>query len=172
MKPENMPKADFVVSILLMIFGVWIVIHSLQMPRFQELEANPFSVPGIVPGVLGTIIFILSLTVFIRSLKQGGYRLGINRHTLQDFLRDTSTQRMLLTTAICIVYGLVMIGHMNYYLATFVFVWCFLLLFQYRFSENVIVNKQKLLITSLVQAALTAAVVGAVFRYLFLVDLP
>ena len=61
---------------------------------------------------------------------------------------------------------------MNYYLATFVFVWCFLLLFQYRFSENVIVNKQKLLITSLVQAALTAAVVGAVFRYLFLVDLP
>ena len=82
MKPENMPRADFVVSILLMCFGIWVIVHSLQMPRFQDLGANPFSVPGIVPGILGTIIFLLSLTVFIRSLRRKGHRLGINRQTL------------------------------------------------------------------------------------------
>lgn len=171
MKPENMPKADFVVSILLMLFSVWIVAHSLQMPRFEDLGANPFSVPGIVPGLLGTVIFILSLAVFIRSLRQKGYRLGINRQTLQGFLRDASIQRMLLTTAICIIYGMAMVGRMNYYLATFIFVLGFLLIFQYRAAEEAAARK-KLLITSLVQSALTAAIVGAVFRYLFLVDLP
>ena len=171
MKPENMPKADFVVSILLMAFGIWIVIHSLQMPRFKELSANPFSVPGIVPGVLGTIIFILSLAVFVRSLRHKGYRLGINRETLKGLFRDTSVQRMLLTTVICVIYGLAMIGHMNYYLATFVFVLSFLLLFQYGLSDGT-VKRGKILIGSLLQAVLTAAIVGAVFRYLFLVDLP
>jgi hypothetical protein len=171
MKPEHMPKADFVASILLMAFGLWIVLHSLQMPRFENLGANPFSVPGIVPGILGIIIFLLSLVIFVRSLRNGGYRLGIGRRTATDFFQNADMQRMLLTTVICTIYGLLMIGNLNYYLATFGFVLAFLLLFQYRPSEG-IAAQLKLLFASVLQAGLTAAVVGAVFRYLFLVDLP
>ena len=171
MKQENMPKADFVVSILLMCFSVWIVIHSLQMPLFKEVGADPFSVPGIVPGILGTVIFILSLVVFIRSLTRKGYRFGLNRQTLKNFFQDTSLQRMLLTIFICIVYGILMVGSMNYYLATFIFVLVFLILFQFLDAENV-TAKGKLLRLSVLQAVLVAGVVGAVFRYLFLVDLP
>jgi hypothetical protein len=171
MKQENMPKADFVVSILLMCFGVWIVIHSLQMPRFKEVGANPFSVPGIVPGILGIVIFILSLVVFIRSLTHKGFRLGLNLQTLKNFFQDTSLQRMLLTICICIIYGIFMVGSMNYYLATFIFVLVFLILFQFLDAENV-TGRGKLLVLSILQAVLVAGIVGAVFRYLFLVDLP
>ncbi|UCG05933.1 MAG: tripartite tricarboxylate transporter TctB family protein [Desulfobacterales bacterium] len=171
MKQENMPKADFVVSILLMCFGVWIVIHSLQMPRFKEVGANPFSVPGIVPGILGTVIFILSLVVFIRSLTRKGYWLGLNRQTLKNFFQEISLQRMLLTIFICIVYGILMVGSLNYYLATFIFVLVFLILFQLLGSED-ITARGKLLMLSVLQAVLVAGIVGAVFRYLFLVDLP
>jgi len=171
MKQENMPKADFVVSILLMCFGVWIVIHSLQMPRFKELAADPMSVPGIVPGILGTVIIILSLIVFIRSLARKGYRLGLNRQTLNNFLLDTSLQRMLLTIFICIVYGILLVGRLNYYVATFIFVLIFLILFQFRRSEDS-TARAKLLTLGVLQALLTAGIVGAVFRYLFLVDLP
>jgi hypothetical protein len=170
-KQENMPKADFVVSLLLMGFGIWIVIHSFKMPRFEDLGANPFSVPGIVPGILGTIIFILSLAVFIRALRQKGYRLGLNRTTVRKFFRDASMQRMLLSSMLCIIYGMVFVGKTNYYLATFIFVLAFLILFQYNVSER-FSNQWRLLLNSLVQALLTAGVVGAVFRYLFLVDLP
>ncbi len=171
MKQENMPKADFVVSILLMCFGVWIVIHSLQMPRFKEVGANPFSVPGIVPGILGTVIFILSLVVFIRSLTRKGYWLGLKRQTLKNFFQEISLQRMLLTIFICIVYGILMVGSLNYYLATFIFVLVFLILFQLLGSED-ITARGKLLMLSVLQAVLVAGIVGAVFRYLFLVDLP
>lgn len=171
MKPENMPKADFIVSILLMCFGIWVVVHSLQMPRFQELGADPLSVPGIVPGILGSIIFLLSLTVFIRAVRRNGYRLGISRQLLTDLMHDAGIRRMLLTTIICMIYGLAMIGNMNYYLATFLFVLFFLLLFQFRPGEGATAGR-KLLLISVVQAALTAGIVGAVFRYLFLVDLP
>jgi hypothetical protein len=171
MKPENMPRADFVTSILLMAFGIWIVVHSLQMPRFENLEANPFSVPGIVPGLLGVVIFILSLVVFLRSLKQNGHRLGINATVVGNFVKDASMQRMLITILICSVYGLGMIGSVNYYVATFLFVLAFLLLFQYRQAQK---NQAmgKLIAVSVLQALLTAGAVGAVFRYLFLVELP
>jgi hypothetical protein len=116
-------------------------------------------------------LFLLSLVVFIRSIRRQGYRLGISRQTLSDFLRDAGTLRMLLTTVICTIYGLLLVGNMNYYLATFIFVLVFLLLFRYRPSEGP-GAQWKLIFSSLVQAGLTAAVVGAVFRYLFLVDLP
>ena len=53
MQDRNMPKADFLASILLMAFGAWIIVQSYRMPRFEEFDANPFSVPGIVPGILG-----------------------------------------------------------------------------------------------------------------------
>jgi TRAP-type C4-dicarboxylate transport system permease large subunit len=171
MKQENMPRADFVVSILLMGFGVWVVLHSFQMPRFKDLSANPFSVPGIVPGILGTVIFILSLVVFIRSLIRKGYRLGLNRQTLKNFFQDTSAQRMLLTIFICIVYGIFMVGSVNYYTATFIFVLVFIILFQFRGAQNV-ATRGKILMSAVLQAVLAAGIVGAVFRYLFLVDLP
>jgi hypothetical protein len=164
MKPENMPKADFVVSILLMGFGVWIVLHSLQMPRFKELDADPLSVPGIVPGILG-------LVVFIRSLTRRGYRLGLNRQTLKNFFKETSSQRMLLTIFICIVYGSFMVGSINYYPATFIFVLVFIILFQFRGAQGA-ATRGKMLMFAVLQALLVAGIVGAVFRYLFLVDLP
>ena len=166
-----MPKADFVVYILLMCFGVWVVINSFQMPRFKELGADPISVPGIVPGILGTVIFILSLVVFIRSLTRRGYQLGLNRQTLRNFFQDASSQRMLVTIFICIVYGIFMVGSLNYYPATFIFVLVFIIIFQLRGTQDVSA-RGKMLLFAVLQALLAAGIVGAVFRYLFLVDLP
>lgn len=171
MKPENMPRADFITSILLMAFGIWVLVHSLQMPRFENLGANPFSVPGIVPGLLGVVIFLLSLVVFLRSLKHKGHRLGINAAVIGSCINDASMQRMLVTILVCCVYGLGLVGRINYYAATFVFVLAFLLLFQYR-QAHTDGAVGKMVALSVLQAVLTAGAVGAVFRYLFLVELP
>ena len=171
MEDRNMPKADFVTYILLMVFGVWIVAQAVTMPRFKEFGANPFSVPGIVPGILGTIITALSLLVFIRSLRQKGYRLGVNGRVVITTLQDPSFKRMLATCLICVIYGLGMVGYINYYLATCFYMLIFLILFQLDFSKAFSVQ-HKMIISSLSQSILVAGAVGAVFRYLFLVDLP
>jgi putative tricarboxylic transport membrane protein len=78
---------------------------------------------------------------------------------------------MAVTILVCSVYGLGMIGRINYYAATFLFVLAFLLLFQYRQSQKDRAQG-KLIAVSVLQAVLTAGAVGAVFRYLFLVQLP
>jgi len=171
MKDRNMPKADFVASIMLMAFGSWIVVHSIKMPRFEEFGANPFSVPGIVPGILGTIITILSLLVFIRAIRAKGYALDVSVNAVKSVMRDASFKRMIITCSVCVLYGLVLVGTVSYYLATFIYVFTFLIIFQYRLSERP--NHQKKMIGwSFVQAVLIAGTVGVVFRYLFLVDLP
>jgi putative tricarboxylic transport membrane protein len=171
MEDRNMPKADFAASIILMAFGTWIVVHSINMPRFKEFGANPFSVPGIVPGILGTIITTLSLLVFIRAVRQRGYKLGVSGHVLKSTVQDASFKRMIITCSVCILYGLGMVGAISYYLATFIYIFAFLIIFQYRLSETTH-NQKKLIGWSVVQALLIAGTVGVVFRYLFLVDLP
>jgi hypothetical protein len=171
MKDSNMPKADFVTAILLICFGGWVVIHSYHMPRFENQEANPFSVPGIVPGILGTVIVLLSTVVLVRSLGRKGYRLGITRAHIKGFFKNASMQRMLLTLLICMFYGIVLVGNIDYYLATFLYLLAFLCLFQYHRSTP-LSGQAKMVLGSLVQALLTAGIVGAIFRYLFLVALP
>jgi putative tricarboxylic transport membrane protein len=171
MEDRNMPKADFLASITLIAFGVWVTVHAFNMPRFKKFGADPFSVPGIVPGILGTIITVLSLLVFIRSIRRKGYRLGLNAAVFKNTIQNPSFRRMLVTCLVCVTYGLGMVGYINYYLATFLYVFAFLILFQVDFSENIFIQR-KTIIGSFVQAVLISGVVGAVFRYLFLVDLP
>jgi len=171
MENRNMPKADFVTAIILITFGAWIVVHAFQMPRFKEYGANPFSVPGIVPGILGTILTMLSLIVFIRSIRKKGYRLGINVKVIKRILQNPSFQRMTTTCLVCVTYGLGMVGTIDYYLATALYVFIFLILFQLDRSKPILVQ-HRLIFAALTQSVLVAGAVGAVFRYLFLVDLP
>ncbi len=87
MREQLMPKADFITSILLIIFSLAIVIISIQMPRMEELGANPYSAPGIVPGFLGIIIFMLSLTLCIKSFLKTGIRLICTKKRFALFFR-------------------------------------------------------------------------------------
>lgn len=171
MKDQLMPKADFITSLLLIIFSLSIVIISIRMPRMQELGANPYSAPGIVPGFLGSIIFILSVMLFIKSLLKNGHRLDFHAKTIRAFFRDQATIRVLVTLLISIIYGVGFLGNIPYTLATFVYVAAFIMLFEYRRDQPLYAQKKTVLF-AIIQAIFVTASVAAVFRYLFLVNLP
>ncbi|GAK61303.1 hypothetical protein U27_01203 [Candidatus Vecturithrix granuli] len=171
MKEQLMPKADFITSILLMIFSLSIVIISIRMPRMQELGANPYSAPGIVPGFLGVIIFMLSLALCMKSVLKNGYTIDLHKKTIRVFFQDQATIRVLLTLFISIIYGVGFLGNISYILATFVYVAGFIMLFEYR-CEQPIHTQKKTVMFAMIQAILVTASVAAVFRYLFLVNLP
>jgi hypothetical protein len=171
MKASNMPKADFVTAIVLMVTSLTIIVLSITMPRMEELGANPYSAPGIVPGFLGVVIFLLSLILLIRSIRQQGYQLKLTGGRLQAFFREESPRRVLLTVVISIIYGGFLLGKTPYLLATFFYILIFVTIFEYRFDQPWRAQ-QKTLAFALVQAVLVAGAVAAVFRYLFLVKLP
>jgi putative tricarboxylic transport membrane protein len=171
MQEKNMPKADFITSIGLSIFGLAILIRSLQMPRFKGLGVNPYSVPGIVPGLLGFILMILGLILLIRSIRQRGYRLGVGGKVVKAFIADDSTKRFLLSLILCNVYAVFVLRRLPYPIATGLFVFVFIFIFEFRRWERILSQKRTVLF-ALFEAICVSGAVTLVFRYLFLVDLP
>ena len=171
MKESNMPKADFLMSIVLIVFGITVLVISIGMPRFEKMDINPYSVPGVVPGFLGAIIAVLGVVLLIRSIIRKGYQVNITGRTLKDWIRDDSTRRLLFTLGLCVFYALVLIGFLPYALGTVLFIFAFVVVFEYR--RGVPPGKQKRMFLF---AALTGIIAGMsiwiVFRYGFLVSLP
>jgi Tripartite tricarboxylate transporter TctB family len=171
MQDRNMPKADFVTAIGLALFGLAVLVRSLQMPRFENLGVNPYSVPGIVPGLLGLIFVILGLILLVRSIRQRGYKLGLNAVVVKEYLSDDSTRRFLLSLFLCVAYGVFVLRRLAYPIATGLFVFIFIFIFEFRRQKSMAFQK-RVFLTALFEAILVSGGVTLVFRYLFLVDLP
>ena len=97
----------------------------------EELGANPYSVPGIVPGLLGVIITFLSLILLGRSILQQGHQLQLTRTKIIAFFKDTSIKRVLLTILLGTIYGIGLLGRIPYVVATVLYVFTFITLFEY-----------------------------------------
>ena len=171
MKEENKPRADFITSILLVIFSILVLYFSFQMPTFVEEDANPMSAPGIVPGILGALILVFSTHLFIKSILKKGFVLRINSTSISNLLKDPAFLRTFTTFVISSFYAWGLVGFIPFEYATFIYVFFFLLIFTLN-PKNSLKAQLKIILMSLLQAVLVSGVVTGIFRYLFLVDLP
>jgi hypothetical protein len=171
MEQRNMPKADFITSVILIAFGIGVLVLSIQMPRFQEQGVNRFSVPGIVPGVLGVIIGVLGIVLFVRSIIRKGYRLGISGKAAKSFFSAEMTKRFALTILISTAYAVGLVGRIPYSIATILYVTAFVIVFEYKWRQR-FRNQWKTVLMAVIVGVLAGVLVSAVFRFLFLVDLP
>lgn len=166
-----MARQDFFTSLVLIIFGVAVVLESLRMPRLENIGVNPYTVPGIVPGFLGAIIALLGLLMLLRSSRASGWRSDPEATTFSQQLKSESTRRLLLTLLLTLGYAVVLVGTLPFWLATFMFVFLFIALFEWRIGAAA-TQKMRSLGFALLQAVLVAAAVTFVFERIFLVRLP
>jgi hypothetical protein len=97
----RMPRADFITALVLLAFGAAMLWGSLAMPRFENRNIMPYSVPGIVPGILACVNLILAAVLLVRSMIRGGYRLGGG--SLRQALADPATGRLALALVLCLI---------------------------------------------------------------------
>lgn len=171
MNEKQMRKADFVTSIVLLVFAFTVTSMAFNMPRLEEKNINPYTAPGVVPGILGVIIFILALIMFIRTLRGSDFLPKFEKGNMKSLLSDPGTMRLLVSLAICLIYALVLIGNIPYMLATFIFVLAFILCFDLKY-DAVEGSRKRIIVKALIQAVITSVAVSLAFEYLFLVDLP
>ena len=171
MEERNMPRADFITSIGLIAFGIIVLVLSIQMPRFEEQGVNRFSVPGIVPGFLGSIIAVLGLVLLIRSIIRKGYKLGLDGAAVGRFFKAEMTKRFAVTILVSVAYGWGLIARINYEVATAIYIFAFIVIFDVKWKQGIKTQWKKILIAFIV-AVLVGGVVGTTFRRLFLVNLP
>ena len=160
MKDNGMPKADFVMGLILMAGSLVIVVESLKIPRFEKDWGGFYAAPGFVPLILGITLFVMSLALFVRALKMQGYRIVPGREAIRNFVRSKPMHRWCL--AMFYAFGFFfLLGKIYFYLAAFLVLFAYMATF----------GEQKRSI-SLIISLVASAAVYLVFTKIFLVPLP
>jgi hypothetical protein len=100
--------------------GAAITVGAWRMDRLQSLNIEPWSAPGLVPGVLG-----LGMMSFGLALAFAGGRAGMQG----DEISPVPWPRLLLILALCSVFGFVALGRVPFEFAAalLMFVWTVML---------------------------------------------
>jgi len=170
MTEKSMVKADLITSIVLIVFGIAIVTISVQMPTMADRNQSIYSAPGVVPGFIGVMLILLSLSMLLRSIRRKAIREFRGEAIPKEVLTQESTRRILMTIAMCAVYAF-LLGKIWFPLATFAFIFAFILLFEYDWKAAFSTQTRKAIVAAII-GIVTTALVTLVFQKLFLVNLP
>lgn len=165
------PRADLHDAIGWIVLGVAVVVASLQMDRLQDRHINPYTIPGLVPGLLGAGMVLLGVILGMRSWMQGAGRQAIAQATANQRARR---KRALLSVILCCGYSVVLIGHgLPFWVASSIYVTCSILVFDHISADPA---KRGLSVLAVAKAlligVLSSVVVWLVFERIFLVRLP
>jgi len=170
MTEKSMTKADFITSIVLLAFGIAVVVMSIQMPSVADANQSKYSAPGIVPGFIGVMLTLLSFSMLLRSIKRKGMQDIVPKGATKDLLAQESTARILKTLVLCVAYAL-LLGKIWFPVPTFLFIFAFIVLFEYDFKAAFKPQIKKIIIACVI-AVVSTTLVTLVFQGLFLVNLP
>ena len=166
-----MPKADFITGLILIGLSLYVFVESWRMPRLEHLKIHPLSVPGLVPAFLASVILIFGTALVIRSILRGGHRLGFTLESFRQIFNKPGNRRLLLTAILCMGYAVFLIGTLPYWLATGIFIFLFVILFEWK-QDMDSAAWRRYLISGILIAILASAAITLVFERLFLVALP
>lgn len=174
--PERLPspRADLIWAAVWIALGGAIVAGSWTMDRLEAQGATVYSMPGLVPGFLGAAILFMGLLLGLRALRAGGGSrvdgaIPAGEDAAAARANRTRVGGMLVLT---LGYAVGLVGRgVAFWLATFVFVFAFIVLFEWPDRRARAQVPRGLAVAGIVAAA-TAAVVSVVFEQVFLVRLP
>ncbi|MEJ0068095.1 MAG: tripartite tricarboxylate transporter TctB family protein [Pseudomonadota bacterium] len=101
------PRADLIGALAWMALGVAILIGSVRMDRLENQDVNPYTVPGLLPGLLGIAMMPLGALLGLRSWRRGAFA------ARRDAPRAGGAPmgRLALVLGLCLTCGLLLIGH-------------------------------------------------------------
>jgi uncharacterized membrane protein YhaH (DUF805 family) len=165
------PRSDFWQGVGWMVLGAAVLIASVTMDRLEQQNINPYTVPGLLPGLLGIAMILLGAVVAVRSWRRGAF--AEPRRPFTGHQRETR-KRAWLVVALCSVYSVVLVGHgLPFWAASSIFVTGSILILQ-RMSQDPQERRltPRFLLKALVIGVLAAVLTQVTFQDLFLVRLP
>ena len=96
-----------------------VLIASLRMDRLASQNINPYTVPGLLPGLLGIVMMLLATLLGLRSWRRGALAAAPERRAIDLAV----VRRVALVLGLCVVFGVVLVGHgLPFWLAAAIFV--------------------------------------------------
>lgn len=160
-------RTDTVLGLVVTALGSAILFGALAMPRFEHRSADPLTVPGITPGLLGAIILVLGIILTLR---------GARRRSTDGQLNITSwtpraVKRTVLTLGALLVYGFGLFGNLPFVPATAVFIFGFTVAVELMRADRR-ASLAQTLVGAAILAIVASLVIWAVFSKIFLIQLP
>jgi hypothetical protein len=122
------PFADLVTGAVWLVVAVAIMVGAWQMDRLAHLAANIYTVPGLVPGLLGAAIGLMAVVLMARAVRGG----ALEQARWPDIrLRDHWRLIVALVLALGFAIGLVGRGP-PFWLAAAIYVALMVFVFQYQ----------------------------------------
>lgn len=157
-RPGN--TIDRVFGLGWMTLGLAIVVESWRMDRLEQQHINPWTVPGLVPGLLGLVLMAFGLVLTLRR----------HGHTAEDEPLDRGRAGMAIILCFLFAGGLVGSG-LPFWAAAFLFVFVAILAFDWEDRRAAGTLGKGALQAALIAAG-NAVAVTIVFQEIFLVRLP
>jgi Tripartite tricarboxylate transporter TctB family len=165
---QTPPRTDLISAVFWMLFGGAIVIGAWRMDRLEYMHINPYTAPGLVPGILGAFIALFGLIMGIRAVRAGALAGGAAVSGGEPIFNS----RVALSAALCIAFAAGLVGRgPPFWLAAGIFVFLHVFLFEYpeRRARNEVA---KGVLVALTMAVGASFVITMIFQELFLVRLP
>jgi hypothetical protein len=164
-------RSDFLSAFGWMGLGIAILIGSVMMDRLEKQDINPYTIPGLLPGLLGIAMTILGALLAARSWRPGLLAPAV---TGSASTHRAERRRLVLVLGLCLTFGVVLVGHgLPFWLAAAIFVTVAIVSLQAQQRQS---TGQKLSLRGVVTVAAIGLGAGfaitLVFQELFLVRLP
>ena len=165
------PRSDFRDGVGWTVLGIAILVGSLTMDRLERQDVNPYTVPGLLPGLLGIVMTLLGGVLVLRSWRRGALAQPALPATA---LQREERRRFWVVIGLCLGYGVVLVGHgIPFWLASSIYVSGAILILQ-RMSRD---GQERQLgtrawIKALVIGVAASVITQLVFLELFLVRMP
>ena len=170
-EPQRQPRADLHDAVGWIGLGGAVLVGSLAMDRLEQQSINPYTVPGLLPGLLGIAMILLGGVLALRSWRRG----AASRPLLPATAGEREQRRRIwIVAGLCIGYGVVLVGHgLPFWLASTIYVTGSILVLQ-RLGRDPQdrVSRARAWVKALVIGLSASVITQVVFQELFLVRLP
>jgi hypothetical protein len=168
--PRATARRELVQAAGWFVFGLAVLIASLRMDRLESQHINPYTVPGLLPALLGIAMMLLATLLALRSWRRGALAAGPSRRRIDPAVAG----RVALVLGLCVGFGVFLVGHgLPFWLAAAIFVSVAIVVLQA--PQRAAVGRRlsvRDVIVAIVIGLGAGGAITLVFQQIFLVRLP
>jgi hypothetical protein len=154
-----------------MALGLVVIHQSWTMDRLEAQGADPWSAPGLVPGILGGVLTLLGLALLVRSLRSVSQPSPMPSAEENEEER-AGRRRLAVTLLLCLLLVFGLIGHgLPFWLGAGLFVAAFVIVFNWR-ERKAKGQLGRGVVTAAAYGLVMGVTIHLLFQELFLVRLP
>ena len=159
-------RADFITSIILFLFGLFVLRESLSMPVAAFLGGVWYAGPGVFPAFLGSMIMLTALILFQKAFRVlRGHKI-LNFHSILAVVKTKTMARWGIALVLVFLYIYGFLGRIHYTVATSIYLAANMIIFTDKQR-----TKLRMLFYILLSVGL-AVVVAVVFQNFARIPLP